>query len=126
MKNNIIVTVVSIILIIAFALMKSIWIGFVYFAFSFLILLSIYWIAIIAINYIEDYKTNLPEGFKVYKAQLINSTNLTSQDIEDNKKLYIKKYKKTLRKGKLIEWGKILFLLSLIIIVIVSICTNKF
>ena len=125
MKNiNIIVTLLSILLLILFAVLKTIWIGFVYFAIVTLIGICLYWIVIISINYIYEYRTNLLSGFKFFCAKIINSSNVTTQMIEDDKENYIKKYKKSLVKEKVIEWVKILFLLSIIIVSIVAIVTG--
>lgn len=125
MKNiNIIVTLFSILLLILFAVLKTIWIGFVYFAIVTLIGICLYWIVVISIDYIYEYRTNLLSGFKLFCAKIINSSNVTTQMIEDDKEIYIKKYKKSLVKEKVIEWVKILFLLSIIIVSIVAIVTG--
>lgn len=122
--KNILITSIFVLLIIAFALLKMVWAGFVYFAIISLIGVSIYWIVILTLDYNYEYKTTLLEKFKLYSAKLINSSNVTSLDIEENKNLYIKKFKKSLRKEKAIEWLKILFLVSLIIVSIVAMATG--
>lgn len=123
--RNIIISVVLVLFMIFFAIMKTVWQGFVYFAIFLLVALSCYWLIVIIIEYIQEYKRNILSRFKLYSAQLINSTNLTSEDIENNKRYYIKKFNKTLLKEKSIEWLKMLFLLSLIISCIVMVCTGK-
>lgn len=122
--KNIITSVILVLTIIFFSIMKTIWAGFVYFAITALIILSGYWLVIIFIDYRQEYKHNILSRFKLYSAQLINNTNITSEDIENNKNYYIKKFNKTLVKEKIIEWIKMLFLLSLIILCIVMVCTG--
>lgn len=125
MKNvNILVTLFSVVLMIVFVALKSIWAGFVYFALVILIGICIYWIVIISIDYVFKYRTNLLKRFKFYCAKLINSSSVTSQIIEENKELYIKKFKKSLVKEKSIEWFKILFLVSIIIVSIIAMATG--
>lgn len=125
MKNvNILVTLFSVVLMIVFVALKSIWAGFVYFALVILIGTCIYWIVIISIDYVFEYRTNLLKRFKFYCAKLINSSSVTSQIIEENKELYIKKFKKSLVKEKSIEWFKILFLVSIIIVSIIAMATG--
>ena len=121
MKNNIIITLISLVLIVTFSLLRQVWGGFSYFAVVCLIGICVYWIVIIILNYIHEYRTKLLDKFKFYCAKLVNSSNLTSQDIEDNKAFHIKKFKKTLWKEKLIEWAKVGFLLTIIIFSIIAI-----
>ncbi len=120
MKNKIFVTISAILLILLFAFLRSVWAGFVYFSISILIVISFYWIIVIILDYIYEFRTKDLEGFKMFCAELINISDITSQDIENNKQEYIKKYKKSILKYKFIEWVKILFLVSLIVISIIS------
>lgn len=76
--------------------------------------------------YYEDYYLYFEEDFKEYKAELINSTTLTSEEFEQNIEAYIKKYKKTQRKYKAIDIFKILFLLAVIVVCIVAMARGKF
>ncbi len=122
--RNMIISIFLVLFIIFFAVMKMIWQGFVYFAIFSLVVLSCYWLIVIFLDYRLEYKHNILSRFKLYSAQLINSTNLTSEDIENNKSYYIKKFNRTLLKEKSIEWLKMLFLLSLIVSCIVMVCTG--
>ena len=72
------------------------------------------------VYYVEDYYFSFDEDFKEYKAELINSTNVTSEQFEENLNLYIKDYKKSIRKFKAIDIFKILFLLVVIILCILA------
>ena len=121
MKNHIILTLIALVLIITFSLLRQVWSGFSYFAIVCLVGICIYWIVIIILDYVYEYKTKLLDKFKFYCAKLVNSTKLTSQENEEKKAFYIKKFKKTLWKEKLIEWAKVGFLLTIIIFSIIAI-----
>ena len=125
MKNHIILTLFALILIITFSLLRQVWGGFSYFAIVSLIGICIYWIVIIVLDYIYEYKTKLLDKFKFYCAKLINSSSLTSQEIEDNKQYYIKKFKKTLWKEKFIELAKLGILFIIIIFSIIAIIRGE-
>jgi len=97
-----------------------------YFSLSFLSLLSLYWLFNYIIYYLEDYYYNFESDFIEYKAELINSTSLTSQEIENDLNQYIKKYKKSIRKYKLIDITKILFFVMVFVICMVSMAKGEF
>jgi len=126
MKRNILITVGLIVLIVLFVCLKSLWEGFMYFSLSFLSLLSLYWLFNYIIYYLEDYYYNFESDFIEYKAELINSTSLTSQEIENDLNQYIKKYKKSIRKYKLIDITKILFFVMVFVICMVSMAKGEF
>ncbi|MBE7073768.1 MAG: hypothetical protein E7379_01600 [Clostridiales bacterium] len=71
----------------------------------------------------EDYKWNFEEDFAYYKAQTINSTSLTEKDFEMARDVYVKKYKQSLARDKMIDIFKMLFCLSIAITCIVAMCT---
>lgn len=110
-----IVTAVGVALIATFGALKNTWAGFNYFALVFTCLLCLYWIISLSIDYYYKFIKVDEQEFKLYKAQLVNYKNIPLSDIELNEKLYIKKFKKSQRKDKLIEIGKILFLLGIFI-----------
>lgn len=120
MKRNWIVSIILLVLMVTTICLKSVWNGFIYFSISFLILLSLYWLITLIVYYVEDYYFSFDEDFKEYKAELINSTNVTSEQFEENLNLYIKDYKKSIRKFKVIDIFKILFLLVVIILCILA------
>ena len=106
--------------------MKSLWMGFVYFSLSFLAVLCMYWFAVLITYYIEDYHNNFEEDFKEYRAEVINSSTLTSEEFDQNQQLHIKKFKKSLRKYKLIDVVKMLFLVMVIVVCIVAMAKGNF
>ncbi|MBQ8792986.1 MAG: hypothetical protein IJZ62_05240 [Clostridia bacterium] len=122
-KNKIWITAGLIALIVLFGLLKEVWKGFVYFSVSFLVVLCFYWAFIFIHKYLEDYKWHFDEDFAYYKAQTINSTALSEQDFEMAKDVYIKKYKNSLVRDKIIDICKILFCLAIAVTCIVAMCT---
>lgn len=103
-----IVTSVLVVLTIIFGCLQTVWAGFAYFALAFGCVVSLMWTIILLYEYFQDYKReNLEEQYRIYCAQLVNSTALTLDLIKSHDKIYYKKFKKTLVKEKLIEWFKI-------------------
>ena len=119
--RNLFVTLGLLILIILFASLQSLWGGLVYFALSFTIILCIYWLIVLIVQYINDYYKTFDEDFKLYCNHLINSTSITTQDINNNLVFYKKKYKKSILRDKIIDITKMLFTLSILISCIVGI-----
>lgn len=109
------ITLIGLALIITFGALKNTWAGFNYFALVFTCLLCLYWIVTLSIEYYFRFIKLDEEEYKLYVAKLVNYKGLNLADIEQNEKLYIKKFKKSQRKEKLIEIGKILFLLGILI-----------
>lgn len=126
MKRNLIVSVSLIFLIVLMACLKNVWQGFTYFSLSFLVVLSVYWIVILVVKYIEDYYTYFEEDFKIYKAEMLNSTMLMREEFEQNENYYIKKYKRSQLRYKLMDIAKMLFLLVIIVISIVGMTKGGF
>ncbi len=118
--KNFIVTSSLLIAIILFVSLQSYWNGLVYFALSFLIILSIYWIVIFILQYINDYYKSFEEDFKLYCINLINTTNLTTNEVNNNIEEFKKKFKKSLIRDKIIDITKILIAVSVIISCIIS------
>ena len=112
--RNFLVTLILLVLIILFASLQSFWGGLVYFALSFLIILSIYWIVIFIIQYINDYYKSFDEDFKFYCIDLINSTNMTTSEVNKNIEELKKSYKKSLIRDKIVDIAKILVAVSVI------------
>lgn len=115
---NLIITGILIILTIVFGLLKSFWSGFVYFCVSCLVVLFTYWLIVLIKSYIENYYKGLNEKYKIYCANLVNSSSLSLQEIEQNNHIYFSQFKKTLRKEKFIEILKMLVVISLIAVCI--------
>ena len=118
--RNILVTGILIVLIVLFAALQSFWQGCLYFALSFMIILSIYWIVIFILQYIEDYYKAFDDDFKAYCVELINRTELTTSQVSSNIEFYKKRYKKTLIRDKIIDIAKMLVALSIIIACIIG------
>ena len=118
--RNILVTGILIVLIVLFAALQSFWQGCLYFALSFMIILSIYWIVIFILQYIEDYYKSFDDDFKAYCVELINRTELTTSQVSSNIEFYKKRYKKTLIRDKLIDIAKMFVALSIIIACIIG------
>lgn len=126
MKRNFIVSAVLIILMITTLFLKSVWLGFMYFSLSFLILLCVYWIVNLILYYLQDYYYSFEEDFMQYRAEVINDSLVTTASFDENKELYIKKFKKSLRKYKLIDIAKMIFLLMVVVVCIVAMARGSF
>ena len=115
--KNFIITTILVVLMIVTAVLREVWHGFSYFTISFALLLAIFWSVTFILNYINDYVKNFEQDFKMYCIELINSSSLTMEDIERDRNMYIKGYKKTILKYKVIDIVKIL-----VVIVIALTC----
>ena len=124
MKNKIIISSVLVGLIVITACLKSVWTGFLYFAVSSLALLCLYWCGMFIYQYIDNYKWHFEEDFAFYRAEVINSTGISEADFEAGKNAYIKKFKRTQIREKLIDIFKILISFSLAITCIVVMATG--
>lgn len=109
------------ILCIVFAMLKSVWTGFIYFAITFLSLLCLFLVFLRIKLYIKEYHTDIEKEFKGYKADYINTNNISEEEFEANKLFHLKKFKKNLRSYKFIDIFKILFILSIVAICIFAI-----
>ena len=118
--RNILITSISLVLAIIFACLTDLWTGLFYFSLSIITGLWLYWAVIFILRYREDYYFNFKEDFRFYKIQLVNSSNLTIEDIDKNEKYYIKKFKKTLIRDKIVDIFKILLALVFAIICVVA------
>lgn len=122
--RNFLVTISLLVIIILFISLQSLWEGCVYFGLSFGVVLCLYWTIILILQYYQDYYKYLEEDFKNYCVRLINSTNMTTEDVNSNKDQIMKLYKKYIRKDKIIDISKILFVISLAIVCIVGMITK--
>lgn len=93
------------------ALSKT-WAGFSYFALVFSCLFCLFWLVMFIIDYIDEFRKIDEDEFQLYVAELVNSTTLTRQQIESDRKTYIQKFKKTKRKQKLVAILKIMFVVG--------------
>lgn len=122
---NTIISIILLLSMIVFAVLKSVWTGFVFFALGALVLLCLYWLYVLIVWYVEEYKESFEENYKLYCAKLINTTNIKSEDLSSNEGYYKKKFKRSLIKDKLIEFAKMLFLITIIVLVIVVIASGR-
>ena len=120
MRNWIITGIFSV-LTIAFVCLKTIWADFLYFALACIILICMFWLIQLSLFYYIDYYKNYEDDFKNFKAEVINSKNITSQEFEDNKDYYIKMHNKNRSYYKIIDIFKLLIILVIMIISIASI-----
>lgn len=110
MKNvPYIVTAVLIILTALFAILNKVWAGFVYFVLGALLLLALFWGVWQIFLYFTDFKQELDEGFKYYRAKKVGEGQVTAKEFDAAEKTYRKQYEKSLLKDKLLKWGIILF-----------------
>ena len=112
--RNFLITLILLVLIILFVSLQSLWGGLVYFALSFLIVLAIYWIVVFILQYINDYYKSFDEDFKFYCIDLINSTNMTTSEVNENIEELKKDYKKSIIRDKIVDIAKILVAVSVI------------
>lgn len=117
--RNLFVSIAAAVAIIVFGSLYQIWAGFIYFALFFASFLATYWLVILILHYIAEYRIDENNRFGIYAAMLVNRSNLTLDDIELNHGLYMKKFQRSLWKEKAIEWLKMVFVAGVIISCIV-------
>lgn len=104
-----IITIIAIVLAGIFALLVNIWTGFAYFVLAVLFLLSIFWGCWLIYKYFTDFKKELDERFLIFRAETINSKQISSQYFDDNVDLFKKEFAKKTLKDKIVKWFVILF-----------------
>ena len=75
MKDKItyIVTIAIAVLTAVFTILKErVWNGFVYFVFSLIMILGLFWGGWLIYKYFTDFKSEINEKYKVFKAEKIN------------------------------------------------------
>lgn len=108
-------------LAILFACLKSVWTGFVYFGIVCLSALCLFWIYVRIKLYIKVYHTDFNKQFIGYKADYINTYNIREEDFENILTSHVKEFKKLLRREKIVDIFKILFIMSVFVVCIVAI-----
>lgn len=121
MKYKYIITAILAGLLALFVCLNTVWDGSSYVAAALLIVLALYWAAVFIYNYVDDYKWNFEADFALYKANVINSTSISEKDFEIARKFYIKKFKRSLVRDKIIDIFKILFCFSIVATSLVAI-----
>ena len=114
------------VLAVGFALLKDVWGGFIIFSISFLCLFCLYLAAVFIYQYLSDYKWGFEEDFAYYKAEMINSTAISEEEFENHRDAFIKKYKNSIARDKMIDIIKIVMSIMGAIICIVALCTGVF
>ncbi len=104
-----IVTIVLVVLTAVFALLNKVWTGFAYFVLSVLLLLAVFWGVWLIYKYFTDFKLELEEKFKLYRANKINKTQISQENFNQNEKAYLKDFNKKVLKEKIIKWCVIAF-----------------
>ena len=121
MKRKFIISTVLVALALLFALLKDVFGASIYFSLACLIALSAYLACEILYSYYVSFFLNFEERFEYYLANLVNSSNITSQDVEMGRETLKKKYKKSLRKEKLYELAKLILVVMIMVTAIVAI-----
>ena len=119
--KNWIITGIFLVLTIIFVCLKTVWANFLYFALAFIILACMFWLIQLSLYYYIDYYKNYEDDFKNFKAEIINTKNITSQEFEENRDYYVKMHTKNRNYYKAIDVFKILVILVIMIISIVVI-----
>lgn len=112
MKDKItyIVTIAIAVLTAVFTILKEqVWDGFVYFVFSLIMLLGFFWGGWLIYKYFTEYKSEIAEKYKVFKAEKINKLRITSDVYMAGEEAYKKEFKRKLFKEKFIKWFMICF-----------------
>lgn len=122
---NFIVTAVLAILVAVFGLLRTIWTGFAYFSLVALVAICLYWLFVLIKTYIYDFHKDINEKYKIYCAQIVNSTSINLEDIENNNDKYFAEFKKTLRKEKIFEILKMILVATLLITCVSLFFTGK-
>lgn len=108
-----IVTIVLVLLAGISAILVQTWTGFVYFAMSFAMLLGLFWGGWLIYKYFTDFKLELEESFKFYKAETINKKQISSEYFNENEAAFKKDFQKKMTKYKILHWLKILLCFSI-------------
>lgn len=74
----------------------------------------------LSLYYYIDYYKNYEDDFKNFKAEIINSKNITSEEFDKNLDYYVKLHKKNRSYYKVIDIFKILIILVIMIVSIVA------
>jgi len=91
-----------------------------YATFIFAILLAAYWTAELILSYVL-FRKKYSEKYQIYKAKIVNEKNIDIEMIENNKKVYYEKFKKSMLKESFLEFSKILVALGLFIAFLVAV-----
>ena len=113
-------TIISVVLAAIFALLAKLWAGFVYFVLSSLLVLSIFWTIYLIVKYFKEFKKDLEERFVLYKAQIVNSNDLTGKQFEQSEDVYRKSFDKSIFKEKFFKWFEIVFAFAMAVTFLIA------
>lgn len=113
-------TIISVVLAAIFALLAKVWAGFVYFVLASLLVLSIFWGVYLIFKYFKEFKNDLEERFVLYKAQIVNSNDLSGDQFEQHEDVYRKSFNKSMFKEKFFKWFEIVFAFALAVTFLVA------
>ncbi len=110
MKNlPYIVTAILVVLTALFAILNRVWAGFVYFALSALLVLSLFWGVWLIYMYFTDFKLQLAQQYKYFRAKKIGEGQTTESVFNQNEASFKKEFNKSVLKDKIARWGIIIF-----------------
>ncbi len=81
----------------------------------------LYWGIEFVLDYVDS-KKDYEERFKYFCAELVNKNNITMQDIENNRKKYFAKFKRSIIRERWWHYGKICLCLGVTIALVVAMC----
>lgn len=109
-KLSYIVTILLALLTAIFTILKEeVWEGFVYFVFSLILLLALFWAVWLIYKYFTEFKNEVNEKWIIFKAEKINKLRITSDEFEKSEAGYKKEFKKKIFREKFIKWFMICF-----------------
>ena len=114
-KLTSIVTIISLVWMIVFALLMRVWGGFVYFVLGLACLLSLFWFVYNIIRYYSSFQVELKERYGLFKADKINKMQISLEEYNKNEQAYVKEFQKTCIKSKVMFWLLTLFCLAVAI-----------
>lgn len=114
--KNFLITVGGIVFIALCCGLSKLWTGLLYFGLTGLTALAIYWAVLLIFSYRRTFVEEFDEQFRVYLANLVNYSSLTSEEVAGNIEFHKKKFKKTLivDKTKRIAIISVLFVVAII------------
>lgn len=81
----------------------------------------LYWGVEFILDYVES-KKDYPDRFAFFSAEYVNKYDISLEEIEKKKKIYFKKFKRSIFKEVALHYGKFLTCFSIVIAIIVAMC----
>ena len=92
-----------------------------YFTLSFTLVFAVYLTVEFVLFYISFRKT-YTQRYKIYKAEKVNSSNITMQVIDRENKKYYRRFKRSMLKDSFLRFSPILVCIGASVAIIVSMC----